>query len=995
MNVYARPFVSETFSAINKEYGSEIFTAPLRGIDFDRYSSPYLAPRLLPARPPELPRSLGVRAPIGPSQNDYANFFAHFIHEEVDHQAAENFSYWLPCHSGSVQFDVDETGATVTLTVPGLRENTPYVEEDDVVELRQLRFTASGALPLPAMTPQTWTGYIYKARVASVMRARETLVLRVTGLTYQSSDAWFSAPYVQRTGNPTPITPPTYSMQFNVLFPVQPGRYAPMLLALPEIKASLDGASKATYSGQMLQMPVTVGEPLQGQGKKASSNMSANLYWMQSMLFPTEADCDSQNNIDSAYLARYFFDQALNEQQRIAVENICSQNYGVLPYLISGPPGTGKTKTIIETALQLVKNVDNVNHILICAPSEPAADTLADRLRPHLQQSELFRLNRPSRGFGEVASALLPYCHVQNDTFALPEMPRLLKYKVVVTSCRDASMLVAGRMTNADLFAAETGLKYLIHGEDQKPTDVLHWGAVLIDEAAQAMEPEASIPLLVARPPANGPTPTFTPVVVMAGDENQLTPRTSCPVTPLKRSLFARLFSRPVYANHPLSRRLVASTPGEAPPPGSSLTPPVLSPYQLPMLRPPFTNLVQNYRSHPAILAVPSSLFYYDTLEASADPSQTTKLISWPGWPRRARGNVWPILFHDNKSPDEQEVGSLGWYNLAEASLALQYASSIAQTKLTANKEICIMSPFKDQVKRIRNMARSNRYHLGNLNIGPTEAFQGLEFDIVILCVTRSKNRASAQGSKPRQFLEMDQALGWGVIPPSQPRPASSSSASALGAVTGNGNGNGTGLSGVPGQQHHPGQSPPIQGQGISNKLNVALTRARAGLVIIGDIDFLREEDPVCWGTIIEFYERNGCIIRGSTLPSVLTARPASRNANRQVRTNSWADVAKGTSRKDSAPDTNTHERNNSETGKPVLAAQFERQARGSHHQAQQHGGENPTRKLVVRTRLEQQMLADEIQSHRERAAAAASIASAAIIGDRGGAALTLGMLQS
>lgn len=979
MNVYAKSFVSETLSSINQEYGAEIYTAPLRGIDFEQYSSKYLAPGLLPIRPPEMPRPMGMRAAIGPTQNDYAGFFSHAIYEEIDHQAAENFSYWLSCHKATVQFEADEASATVTLTVPGLRENTPYVEEDDVVELRQLRFTVKGELdlsPMRPLSPPTWTGYIYKARVASVLRARETLVLRVTGLTYQTSDAWFRNLYVAPTGYSShPSSPPRYTMQFNVLFPIQPMRYAPMLSVIPEIKECLDGATKATYESQIWEMPVTVGEPARGQRKKVSSNMSANQYWMQSMLFPTEADCDSQNNIDSAYLARNFFDRALNDQQRIAVENICSQNYGVLPYLISGPPGTGKTKTIIEIALQLIMNVDNVNHILICAPSEPAADTLADRLRSRLKQSELLRLNRPSRGFGEVDGALLPYCHVQYDTFALPEIPQLLKYKVVVTSCRDACMLVAGRMTNADLFAVETGIKAMIHGANHRQTDSLHWGAVLIDEAAQAMEPEASIPLLVVQPPAHGPTPTFTPVVVMAGDENQLTPRTSCPVTPLKRSLFARLFSRPVYANHPLSRRFVASTPGEAPLPGSSLAPAMLSPDQLPMLRPPFTNLVQNYRSHPAILAVPSSLFYYDTLEASAAPSQITKLLSWPGWPHRARGNVWPILFHDNKSPDEQEVGSLGWYNLAEASLALKYASSIDQSGLTATREICIMSPFKDQVKRIRNMARSNQYSLGSLNIGPTEAFQGLEFDMVILCVTRSKNRGHAQGSNPRQFLEMDQSLGWGVIPPAQPRPVSSSSASSFGEPMGNGNGDGTGTGYFvgPSQQQYSGQFVPIQGQGISNKLNVALTRARAGLVIIGDIDFLREEDPVCWGAIIEFCERNGCIVRGPNLPSVLTITPRSGNRNLHERASSWADVAKGFGKKIPTPTT---------------------KSQAGHHNNEQ-GGENKPKQPVVRTRLEQQLVDDEIQSEREIAAAAARVASAAIIGDRardgdvnGGAAL-------
>ena len=72
---------------------------------------------------------------------------------------------------------------------------------------------------------------------------------------------------------------------------------------------------------------------------------------------------------------------------------------GVLPYLISGPPGTGKTKTLVETAMQLLNTT--IYHVLICAPSEAAADTLTLLLKQYLNAKQMLRLNRPGRADNE------------------------------------------------------------------------------------------------------------------------------------------------------------------------------------------------------------------------------------------------------------------------------------------------------------------------------------------------------------------------------------------------------------------------------------------------------------------------------------------------------------------------------------------------------------------------------------------------------------------
>lgn len=91
-----------------------------------------------------------------------------------------------------------------------------------------------------------------------------------------------------------------------------------------------------------------------------------------------------------------------------------------IPFLINGPPGTGKTKTVTECVLQILKAWPDA-HILLCGASNPSSDTLALRLAPHLGPKQMLRLNDESRPFDEVRPTLLPWCRVKDDRFGLPD----------------------------------------------------------------------------------------------------------------------------------------------------------------------------------------------------------------------------------------------------------------------------------------------------------------------------------------------------------------------------------------------------------------------------------------------------------------------------------------------------------------------------------------------------------------------------------------------
>jgi hypothetical protein len=475
----------------------------------------------------------------------------------------------------------------------------------------------------------------------------------------------------------------------------------------------------------------------------------------------------------------------------------------------------------------------------------------------------MFRLNSWTRSFAEVPENLLPYTFAENNLFSLPEFETMMTYKVVVTTCRDADMLVQARLTNEALtYLAEKLLSAVAPhiSKSVNSNQLIHWTALLLDEAAQAIEPEALVPLSVVDPAfpfaAAGVVSTEwslpVPQLVMAGDEFQLGPRLSLKLaSPLKKSLFARLFARPLYSAHPLSRATACKP---------------LTSAMLPILRPTFTNLVRNYRSHPAILTVPSVLFYADTLIAeSATLSEVVR--TWPGWQeagsrlgsrrvavaKNATGDVeppisrprnsgcWPLLFVQNSGSDALEsilagngTGAGGLFNASEAAIALRIVKSllshslpslpaeraqggllhmrsaehgsllVANIRVVQPREIAVMSPFRAQVNHLRRTFRESGLH--DVSIGPVEAFQGLESRIVILCTTRTRLGTDEQGRD--RFVREDQARGLGVI-------------------------------------------------GEQKKFNVAITRAKEGLIVIGNKECLTCTDDEAWVEFLAFCERN------------------------------------------------------------------------------------------------------------------------------------------
>merc|ERR550519_1147483 len=242
-------------------------------------------------------------------------------------------------------------------------------------------------------------------------------------------------------------------------------------------------------------------------------------------LFPSQKYLQSEADLpDIQPMDRLLAD---NPEQMLAVKHIVAGSSGGAPYLVFGPPGTGKTVTMVE-AIKQINRLDPNSRILATAPSNSAADLLASRLIKHVPQSQLLRLHAPSRQYRSIPQDILAVSNVQKmsgNTFCYPAVEELTKYRVLVVT-----LVTAGRLVSSGFPKG-------------------HFSHVFIDEAGHATEPEAIIALAgILTKEAIGKTS-----IVLAGDHKQLGPvlRSQCSIKHgLGVSLLERLMNEAMYASN-------------------------------------------------------------------------------------------------------------------------------------------------------------------------------------------------------------------------------------------------------------------------------------------------------------------------------------------------------------------------------------------------------------------------------------------------------------
>jgi helicase MOV-10 len=211
--------------------------------------------------------------------------------------------------------------------------------------------------------------------------------------------------------------------------------------------------------------------------------------------------------------------RTLNEEQQLAVTSMLTSPVLHAPYVLFGPPGTGKTVTLVEYVAQVVRLSHGRKRVLVCAASNAAADVIAKRLQTTLGKSEMLRLYSDSRSFNDVPESLREYCNwdAHAESFYTPPVEQLHLNAVVVCTC-----FAGGRLYNKGV----------------RPG---HFECIVIDEAGHATEPE----LLAAIGGHLAPNSR----VIIAGDHQQLGPVVFSSMVQkwLSVSLLERLMHREVY----------------------------------------------------------------------------------------------------------------------------------------------------------------------------------------------------------------------------------------------------------------------------------------------------------------------------------------------------------------------------------------------------------------------------------------------------------------
>nr|XP_021154068.1 RNA helicase Mov10l1 isoform X2 [Columba livia] len=478
------------------------------------------------------------------------------------------------------------------------------------------------------------------------------------------------------------------------------------------------------------------------QNKQAKCVASREMNKSNAMTVPAQTSQLVGESVTLKQNAGEFFNPMLNEQQKLAVRRILSGECRPTPYVLFGPPGTGKTVTVIEAILQIHYTLPD-SRILVCAPSNAATDLICLRLHQSnlLKPGAMVRVNASCRSEEQIDDMVKPYCKDGED------ISKALWFRIIITTCSSAGMF----------YQAEMRLGHFTH--------------VILDEAGQASEPESLIPIgLISE--ANGQ-------IVLVGDPKQLGPVIKSKIAQsfgLNVSLLERLTLRELYLRDEDAFGACGA-------------------YN-PLL---ITKLVKNYRSHSALLALPSKLFYHKELEVCADTSVVTSLLHWGKLPRKG----FPLIFHGIRGNETREGHSPSWFNPTEAVQVMQYCCHLAKNENTAVSvtDIGVITPYHKQVEKIRFLLRS--IDLADIKVGTVEEFQGQEYLVIILSTVRS------HGS----FFSDKYCLGFLCNP---------------------------------------------------KRFNVAITRAKALLIVVGNPHIL-VKDP-CFCALLEYSLTNGVYV-GCDLP--------------------------------------------------------------------------------------------------------------------------------
>ena len=363
--------------------------------------------------------------------------------------------------------------------------------------------------------------------------------------------------------------------------------------------------------------------------------------------------------------------------------------------VVHGPPGTGKTTTLVEAIYETLRRESQV---LVCAQSNMAVDWISERLVE--RGVDVLRVGNPSR----VGDRMLGHTYERrfedhpdyDQLWALRKALREVRAGRANTEAAHQKIdRLRSRITelelriHAELMSHARVVACTLTGSANRVLEGMKFPTLFIDEAAQALEAACWIAIAKAGR------------VILAGDHCQLPPTVKS-IQALQGGL-----------GHTLMERLTQTQPETV------------------------TLLGVQYRSNEQIMRFSSEWFYGGHVQSAPEV--------------RHRGILdldTPITWIDTDLDDsaEQATRNFGRVNQAEAALTLDtlatYLERIGRTRISEEHiDIGLISPYRAQVQYLRSLLRKNnalKPYRQAITVNTIDGFQGQERDIIVISLVRA-----------------------------------------------------------------------------------------------------------------------------------------------------------------------------------------------------------------------------------------------------------------
>lgn len=376
--------------------------------------------------------------------------------------------------------------------------------------------------------------------------------------------------------------------------------------------------------------------------------------------------------------------------------------------VVHGPPGTGKTTTLVETINEVLMRESQV---LVCAQSNMAVDWISEKLVD--RGINVLRIGNPTR----VNDKMLSFTYERRFE-SHPDYPQLWAIRKTIRELKGQRKgrgeafhqkldRLKSRATeieiriNGELFSEARVIASTLVGSGNRILEGQTFGTLFIDEAAQALEAACWIPIRrVSR-------------VIFAGDHCQLPPTVKS-IDALKGGL-----------GKTLMERIVENKPEVV------------------------TLLQMQYRMNEQIMRFSSNWFYDGKVESAPQIKYRGILdydipIEW-----RQAANEMP----DDAPPasekrwGEEFLGeSFGRINRQEAEFTLHtlqaYFTKIGKQRILEERiDVGVISPYRAQVQYLRHLLKQREFFKPFrklISVNTVDGFQGQERDIILISLVRS-----------------------------------------------------------------------------------------------------------------------------------------------------------------------------------------------------------------------------------------------------------------